>query len=52
MVWILFFIAVGFALWYRKLYQEAERSAHYWMTNTEEWKEKFHEVVREVTNKK
>lgn len=52
MSWILFFIAVGFAVWYRKLYIEAERSAHYWITATEEWKEKFHEIVKEVTNKK
>lgn len=51
MVWILFFIAVGFALWYRNLYQEAERSAHFWLTSATEWKEKFHEVVREVNKK-
>lgn len=52
MSWLLFFIAVGLALWYRKQYIEAERSIHYWAKATEEWKEKFHEIVKEVTNKK
>ena len=52
MVWILFFIAVGFALWYRNLYQEAERSAHFWLTSATEWKEKFYEVVAESTKNK
>lgn len=52
MSWILFFIAVGFALWYRKMYIEAEKSAHFWVTNATEWKEKFYEVVAEVTKNK
>lgn len=52
MSWILFFIAVGFAVWYRKQYQEAERSAHFWIKASEEWKAKFHELVASVTEKK
>lgn len=52
MVWILFFIAVGFALWYRNLYQEAERSSHFWLTSATEWKEKFNQLVVDVMNKK
>lgn len=52
MSWILFFIAVGFALWYRKMYIEAEKSVHFWITSATEWKEKFNQLVVDVMKSK
>ncbi len=52
MSWILFFIAVGFALWYRKLYLEAERDVEVWMTSASEWKARVNELVNDVMKSK
>lgn len=53
MSWLLFFIAVGFSLYYRKLYLEAERDVEVWKTSASEWKARASEWkarVNELVN--
>lgn len=52
MSWLLFFIAVGFSLYYRKLYLEAERDVEVWKTSASEWKARVNELVNDVMKTK
>lgn len=52
MSWILFFTAVGFAVWYRKLYLEAERDIEVLKTSASGWKARVNALVNDVMKSK
>lgn len=52
MSWILFGIACGVAYYYYKEAGEANKSTEFWKKSSQEWQEKFHEIVKDVTTKK
>lgn len=52
MSWILFFIACGVAWYFYSKAKDAESQADYFQKSSAEWKEKFYEVVSQVTKNK